>query len=147
MSALVTACVDEDDEKSMDSDDTEDISDALMDGAFVVTGATEDGEKKTFVADTVISIQFGANGQLSAQAGCNSMFGGFALEEDILKVSAMGMTEMGCDEALHEQDDWIYTVLTSRPELTFENDVLTMETTLDDGTKVRLTLKEDDAPN
>jgi heat shock protein HslJ len=69
---------------------------------------------RELVPDTEIRLSFRSS-ELSASAGCNSMFGNYRFEEDALVVSAMGMTEIGCDLPLHDQDEWLAGFLMARP--------------------------------
>jgi heat shock protein HslJ len=69
---------------------------------------------RELVPDTEIRLSFRAS-ELSANAGCNSMFGNYRFEEDALVVSAMGMTQIGCDLPLPGQDEWLAGFLMARP--------------------------------
>ncbi len=54
------------------------------------------------------------DGQMSVSAGCNTMFGAFALEGDTLAWTQQpGSTLMACDEELEEQDAWLADLLTT----------------------------------
>lgn len=73
------------------------------------------------VEESVIRLTFDA-GTLSANAGCNSMNGGYTLDGDVLKVSAMASTQMACDEALMDQDSRLSELLTSSPTVAVDGD-------------------------
>ncbi len=62
----------------------------------------------------------------SLSAGCNHLGGSFTLEDDHMRVSEMGMTEMGCDMALMDQDSWFATFFSGGPHLSMTDDVLTV---------------------
>ena len=47
------------------------------------------------------------DGSLSINAGCNTMFGAYTVDGDVLSAPTLAMTEMACDPALMEQDTWI----------------------------------------
>jgi heat shock protein HslJ len=48
-------------------------------------------------------IQLGlADGSLSANVGCNQLFGGYRLDGDVLAADALGQTQMACEDALME---------------------------------------------
>lgn len=81
--------------------------------------------------NTQIRISF-QGGQISASAGCNIMGGTYLVDDDVLIVDSAGMTEMGCDEPRHQQDDWLFTLLGDRPSfvLTGDNFVLTATETV-----------------
>jgi len=73
---------------------------------YVVTGVTVDGDRHTLVAGTQVRIRF-ADGKVTLTAGCNTMSGGYHLEESRLTVEPLAMTEMGCDRARMDQDTWL----------------------------------------
>jgi heat shock protein HslJ len=75
------------------------------------------------VEGSVIRLSF-ANGSLSANAGCNTIFGGYRLEGDVLVAEALGQTEMACEEALMDQDMWLAELLTGSPTLSLDGDEL-----------------------
>jgi heat shock protein HslJ len=61
---------------------------------------------RTLVPDSRVRLSFDA-GQISANAGCNTMGGPVAIDGGRLVVGPLGMTEMACDPALMEQDRWL----------------------------------------
>ena len=71
-------------------------------------------------------LQFAAADlEMSFQADCNSFFGTYSVDNGTLQVGAMGGTEMGCDTALMEQDNWLVSFFTSGPSVVYESDTLT----------------------
>jgi heat shock protein HslJ len=62
------------------------------------------------VPATQVRLTF-ADGNLSAQAGCNIMSGAYSIEGDRLRTTQLSMTEMGCDEPRHAQDEWLAAFL------------------------------------
>ena len=81
---------------------------------FLSIAVTEGGADRPLVAGTRIRLSF-RDGQLGASAGCNLMGGAYRLEGGRLVVNAAAMTEMGCDEPRHAQDDWLFGFLGARP--------------------------------
>ena len=51
------------------------------------------------------------DGQLGASGGCNSMGGSYVVDGDRLAVEQMMTTEMACEPALMEQDQWLAALL------------------------------------
>jgi heat shock protein HslJ len=92
---------------------------------FLSTSVTEDGEDRLLVADTRIRLNFD-DGQIGASAGCNTMGGTYRLEGDVLVFEGGGMTEMGCDDPRHAQDDWLMEFLGSRPTVALSGTDLTL---------------------
>lgn len=45
--------------------------------------------------------------RLMVSAGCNTLAGSARLSDNILITNGLSMTEMGCDKAFMEQDDWL----------------------------------------
>lgn len=92
--------------------------DTGLDGrAFLSTSVTDGGADRPLVDGTQIRISFN-DGQIGASAGCNTMGGTYRIEDGVLVFEGGSMTEMGCDEARHAQDDWLIEFLGSRPTIT-----------------------------
>jgi len=80
---------------------------AALDGhAYVSTGIAG----RALVPGTVVSLRF-AQGQLGANAGCNSMSGAYGVVDGKLDVGAMATTEMACDADRMAQDQWLGSFL------------------------------------
>lgn len=80
----------------------------------------------TLVAGTTVTLTFGDDGNLSAQAGCNTLGTTYTIEDGKLVADNIAGTEMGCDAPRHAQDEWIATFLSSRPTVTAEGDELVL---------------------
>ncbi len=88
-----------------------------LDGrTFVSARVTDGGADRPLVPGTQIQLRFD-NGQLSADAGCNTMGGSYRLANGRLLVEEMAMTAIGCDGPRHEQDDWLAEFLGSGPTI------------------------------
>lgn len=97
-----------------------------LDGSeWLSTAVTEDGADRPLVDGTRIRLSF-TDGQLGASAGCNTMGGAYRIEDGRLIFEGGGMTEMGCDDERHAQDDWLFGFLGSRPAVAQEGDKLTL---------------------
>lgn len=97
-----------------------------LDGSeWLSTAVTEDGADRPLVDGTRIRLGF-TDGQLGASAGCNTMGGGYRIEGGRLVFEGGGMTEMGCDDERHAQDDWLFEFLGSQPSVAQEGDKLTL---------------------
>jgi heat shock protein HslJ len=98
--------------------------------------AAEDLNGKTFastsvsghelVTDTVVTLSF-EDGTVGANAGCNSLSGGFTIEGGALTIGVLASTMMACDEALTAQDEWLSAFLSDDPAIGLDGDVLTLE--------------------
>jgi heat shock protein HslJ len=88
--------------------------DGLLGTQWISTSVTDDGDDRPLEPGTAISLGF-TEDQVAASAGCNSMSGSTSWEGDVLVVSRLGGTEMGCDPPLMRQDEWLVGVLSSRP--------------------------------
>jgi heat shock protein HslJ len=66
-------------------------------------------------------------GALSANAGCNSIAGTYAIDGGRLAFDSAGMTEMGCDAERHAQDDWLAAFLASKPAVSLVDSDLTLD--------------------
>jgi len=112
------------------SDDNADTSPAAgLDGtAFVSTSVEEDGESLGLAPDTRITVAF-ADGRLSANTGCNTINGGYQIEDGQLVVDEqLATTEMACDQERMDQDQWFIDFLTASPALTQTGEELTLAT-------------------
>jgi heat shock protein HslJ len=74
---------------------------------FVSTGVTAAGTNKPLVTGTSIRLQILEPNRIVVQAGCNSAQGAARLSGDKLIVDDLMTTDIGCEEALHQQDEWI----------------------------------------
>jgi heat shock protein HslJ len=91
---------------------------------FISRAVIDAGEPRPLVPDTRIAIDFGDD--LSANAGCNQLFGDYRIDGNTLIVDNMGQTEMGCQPALMDQDEWLIAFLQSRPTLTLTGSDLSL---------------------
>jgi heat shock protein HslJ len=108
---------------------------AGLDGTeWLSTAVTEDGADRPLVDGTRIRLDF-ADGQLGASAGCNTFGGPYRIEDGLLIVEGGAMTEMGCDDERHAQDDWLFGFLGAGPSVAQEGDTLTLSA---DGTVITL---------
>jgi heat shock protein HslJ len=99
---------------------------AIGNREFVSVAITEGGAPKQLVAGTRIRLNF-AGTNLGASAGCNSIGGTYRLEGGLLVFEGGGMTDMGCEEPLHGQDDWLISVLDSEPAVRLNGNELVLE--------------------
>jgi heat shock protein HslJ len=114
---------------------TVDLATALEGRTFVSTAV----EGYQLVEGTQVQLTFEA-GNIGANAGCNQLSSGYALEGDVLVVDAMAMTQMACTPAsLMDQDTWLSALLTSRPTVALDGDTLTLTS---DGTVLTLQDRE-----
>ncbi|WP_162803097.1 META domain-containing protein [Ornithinimicrobium avium] len=112
---------------------------------FLSTAVTRDGAPRELVERSRISLTF-ADGRLTAQAGCNTMFGDYRVEGEVLVIDALGTTEMGCPDGLAAQDDWLSGLLSSRPRLELHGEQLVLVTTTDTVTLLDRVVADPDRP-
>jgi len=100
------------------------------------TFLSTDVTPRSLVPGTRIQLRFDGD-SLGANAGCNSLSGQVRIDDGRLVTDgSIGMTEMGCDQPLMDQDTWLAELLASGPELRLNGDELTL--TAPDGTVVEL---------
>jgi heat shock protein HslJ len=81
----------------------------------------------TLAAGTQVTLTFGADGKLSANAGCNTMSGNYLIEKGRLVAARLAMTQMGCIPAARQtQDAWLAGVLDARPGIVQTGTALTV---------------------
>jgi heat shock protein HslJ len=81
-------------------------------------------EGATLVPGTRIRLAF-KDGSLSANAGCNQMAGAYTISAGRLTTNGMSTTEMGCDQARMQQDEWLARLL-GGATITLSGDTLTL---------------------
>jgi heat shock protein HslJ len=100
---------------------------ATLDGRdFVLVRFTVNGTSEPLAPGTNLRMSF-ADGQLTANAGCNTMGGSYALRDGRLVVGDLATTEMGCDPDLHRQDERFAQFLTGNPSVAVDGDELVLE--------------------
>ncbi len=120
VSALALAACGSDSDSGSGSGSTPTADD--LDGqAFTSTEVTG----YELVADSEIELVFTAD-SIGARGGCNSMTGGYSIDDGALTVGTMASTMMACDQALMDQDAWLSEFLTSGPEITLDGTTLTL---------------------
>ncbi len=92
-----------------------DSDQGVDDVRYVATSA----ESLDIVEGSTIEISLG-DGQLSAYAGCNRIFGQYRLEGTTLVAGPLASTRMACEPELMDQDAWLIRFLESEPELSLE---------------------------
>ncbi len=137
LALAVSACGD-DDAPATATDDRAALSLDDLDGRVFASARVEG---RRLVDGTRVRLGFDGD-ELSADAGCNHLFGSAALEGDTLVVSGMGGTEMGCPQVLHDQDAWLTGFLDAGATVTLTDDLLTLT-----GGNVVVELEEQDVPD
>lgn len=117
--------------------------DPLRGKTFRAMAVTDDGKPRQLAPKTELSVEFTDDGRLVAQAGCNIMQGGVDTADGTLTVDGgLSMTEMGCDPARHDQDDFVAGVLSANPKWELTDGRLTIRS----GTTVFDMAAEDETP-
>lgn len=90
---------------------------------------TENGQDRPLVAGTIISLRLDGS-TVGASLGCNSLGGDYHLDGDghLIVDGGLSMTEMGCDQARHEQDQWFADFLLAGPSFDDTGDGLVLAT-------------------
>lgn len=97
-------------------------ADLELDGREFLSTSVEGHQ---LVEGTVVRIGF-ADGTLSINAGCNTIFGGYTIDGTTLRADALGQTDMACDTDLMAQDRWLTDVISLSPTLALDGDTLTI---------------------
>jgi heat shock protein HslJ len=131
--ALLAAACGDDNSAPADTDASPDGPSVLaIDGA---TYLSETVTGYTLVDGSVLRLSFDGD-RLSADAGCNTMGGGFSVTDGkIVLDGPMMQTEMFCD-GLMDQESWFAELLAASPAITQDGDRITLAT--DDVTLVML---------
>ena len=137
LALFLSACGD-DDSTPTATDDAAGVSLDDLDGR-VFASVRVDGHQ--LIDDTRIRLGFAGN-ELSAEAGCNHLFGTAAIDGDTLTVSNVGGTEMGCPDGRGDQDIWLTEFLDAGATLALDDGTLTLT-----GGDVVIELEEQDVPD
>jgi heat shock protein HslJ len=96
-------------------------SPASLDGH---TYLSTDIQEATLVPGTRVKLAFLAGG-VNADAGCNTIGGKYTIDGDKFTAPRLGMTEIGCDGPLMQQDQWLASLL-GNAKITIAGDTLTL---------------------
>lgn len=96
---------------------------SLVGRTFLSDAVTEGGVPRALVAGTRIRLTI-ETGRIGASAGCNTLGGVVVVEPHRIVVSELSTTEIGCQPALHDQDQWLADFLGADPSYTLEGDRL-----------------------
>ena len=80
----------------------------------------------TPVAGTTVGLEF-VDDRISAEAGCNRLFGTVDTSQGRITIDSLGSTRMACPAALMEQDRWLSAFLTSTPEWSRDDGTMTLD--------------------
>jgi heat shock protein HslJ len=108
------------------ADGAEPGADSLWGHTFLLTEGYRDGDPMTILAGTEVSLRFGEDHRLVANAGCNTMSGQASLDGGELALDGLQTTDMGCDEPRMAQDKWVGEFLTSTPTWELADGKLTL---------------------
>ncbi len=77
------------------------------------------------VDGTTIALTFDDD-RMSVNAGCNTLMGGYSIDDGSLIADELAMTMMACDEPLMAQDTWLNEFLSSAPQVGLDDETLTL---------------------
>jgi heat shock protein HslJ len=77
-------------------------------------------------ADVDAFIEFGEDGQLSGNVGCNGFGGEYEVEGEVITFSSMIATEMFCEGPVGEQEATTFAVLSESATFVRDGDTLTI---------------------
>lgn len=106
---------------------------SLDDRVFLSQSVTEGGAPRALVDGTQLRLTFFESPRVGASAGCNSLQGSYAIDGGSFVVTDAGQTAIGCDAALHDQDDWYFAFVLSSPSIVIDGDSLVLDK---DGTRI-----------
>ncbi|WP_183092593.1 META domain-containing protein [Nocardioides stalactiti] len=140
LALTMSSCGDDDEPTTMARDDGAAGSTSLddLDGRAFAS-VRVDGHR--LVDGTQVRLAFDGDA-LSADAGCNHLFGTIAVADERLTATDMGGTEMGCPDGRNDQDAWLTTFLGDGPTVALDGDTLVLT-----GGDVVLELVEQDVPD
>jgi heat shock protein HslJ len=117
---------------------------ALDGRVFLSKSVTEGGAPRALVADTRLSLGFHEGSRVGADAGCNSLGGGYAVDGGKLVITDAAITEMACGDGRLEQEAWYFKLLQSSPSLVLDGNALVLE---GGGTRIEYLDREEATPD
>ena len=93
---------------------------------FLSNGITDGGAAFQLVPGTRVRLSF-TEANLTASGGCNTFGATYRIEGGRLVIDGGAMTEMGCDQAREQQDQWLFAFLGSKPGATLAGTDLTLD--------------------
>ena len=107
--------------------------------SFSSSDIQENGSQRALATDTPITLTFTEDG-ISANAGCNTLFGSAAIKDGRLTASTpLASSMMMCEEPLMLQDEWLTAFINAAPQITTSEDTLTLTT---DNSSIEFTVVE-----
>lgn len=88
--------------------------------------SVEAPDSYTPVEGTTVRLEF-VDDRISAEAGCNRLFGTVDTSQGRITIDSLGSTRMACPEALMEQDRWLSEFLTSTPRWSRDDGTMTLD--------------------
>jgi len=103
------------------------VDPADLDGrTFISQAVADEGIDHGLVAGTDVRLTFQGN-NISANAGCNTMSGGYTIADGkLVATDNWATTEIGCQPALTAQDQWLANFLSSQPRITLNGDSMVL---------------------
>jgi heat shock protein HslJ len=92
---------------------------------YVSEQVERDGQPQELVEGTRLTLSFSGDG-ITASAGCNQFSGTGGIVDGQLVIDDLAGTEIGCDPALLEQEQWWAGLLVSQPEAQVGDRALTL---------------------
>lgn len=89
--------------------------DDVRNNAFVTSEVFEDGSLRPLAAGSQLTLTFTDDG-ISANAGCNTIFGPVSIADGVLvSEGQLASTMMACEPSLMDQDQWLSAFLAGGP--------------------------------
>jgi heat shock protein HslJ len=111
----IAGCGDRGTSTPIDIDSSGGGDNPLRGRTFQSTTVNENGQPRTLVARTTIRFVFTKEDRLLVDAGCNTINGPVRVGGGHLEVTDLGVTGIGCDNQLHEQDKWLSAFVAGKP--------------------------------
>ncbi len=84
------------------------------------------GETVEVLAATEITAEFGPEGRVGGNSGCNTYFAGYTVDGNNLSISQAGSTMMACPEPIMQQEAQFLTMLQSASSFTVDGGQLSI---------------------
>lgn len=103
-----------------------DSSPESIQGRWQLVSHGSASSQETAAADVDAFIEFGADGQVGGNVGCNGFGGEYEVKGDVITFGTMIATEMFCEGPVGEQEATTFAVLFGSATYSLDGDTLTI---------------------
>ncbi len=112
-----------------------------FEGSYSATALTQDATSLAIIENTRIDLTL-EDDTISFSTGCNSAGGSYEIIDNKLATTGLSQTQIGCDQALTQQENFVTALISGAPTVDLQSDMLTLT---NDSGEVTFTRQDGDA--